>query len=246
MPSRFPAIFLDDGGVLNDNALRPPQWQRLVGEFLAPRLGGSHRDWADANSVVADQVLNEFSLRADKNPEADYREHWDSYRESWLIGMCEKVGVTVPAADILPLAGEAISYVTRRVHAAFPGVVDAIRQLRADGHRLYTASAENSAELEGYLEAMRVRGMFTELYGPDLVNTLKSSDLYYRRVFDDAGVDPVTAIVVDDSPRAVPLASEAGACAVLVSGDPSVDLEVAEVIGGLAELPQLLRGGSVR
>ncbi len=34
------ALFIDDGGVLNDNALRGPQWQRLVAEFFVPALGG--------------------------------------------------------------------------------------------------------------------------------------------------------------------------------------------------------------
>lgn len=39
------AIFIDDGGVMNDNAVRGPQWQRLIGEYLAPRLGGSGAAW---------------------------------------------------------------------------------------------------------------------------------------------------------------------------------------------------------
>ena len=33
-------IFLDDGGVMNDNNTRALQWQRLVSEFFAPLLGG--------------------------------------------------------------------------------------------------------------------------------------------------------------------------------------------------------------
>ncbi len=38
-----PVILLDDGGVMNDNRLRGEQWQRLVGEFFAPRLGQRFR-----------------------------------------------------------------------------------------------------------------------------------------------------------------------------------------------------------
>ena len=33
-------IFFDDGNVLNDNQIRRKQWQKLVGEYLAPRFGG--------------------------------------------------------------------------------------------------------------------------------------------------------------------------------------------------------------
>jgi len=246
MQSRSVAIFLDDGGVINDNTLRASQWQGLVGEFLAPRLGGTGRAWADANAAVAGQVFNEHFLRPGQNPGADYRETWERYQESWLLGMCEKLGVTVPTADVLPLAREAHAYVTRRVLAAFPSVVDVIRELRTDGHRLYTASGENSTELEGYLGAMGVRELFTELSGPDLVNTVKGSVLYYRRVFEHAGIDPANAIVVDDSSSMARQASEAGARAVLVAADPPANLDGVDVIGGLTELPALLRAGSAR
>lgn len=46
-----PVILLDDGGVMNDNRLRGEQWQRLVGEFFAPQLGGESAAWAEANRI---------------------------------------------------------------------------------------------------------------------------------------------------------------------------------------------------
>ena len=33
-------VFLDDGGVMNDNNERGLQWQRLVSEYFVPLLGG--------------------------------------------------------------------------------------------------------------------------------------------------------------------------------------------------------------
>jgi hypothetical protein len=45
-------IFLDDGGVMNDNCRRSSQWQRRAGTFFAPRLGGEPAAWARANRVV--------------------------------------------------------------------------------------------------------------------------------------------------------------------------------------------------
>ena len=244
MESRSPTIFLDDGGVLNDNSRRAPQWQRLVGEFMTPRLGGTRLDWANANAAVAGQVFNEHFLQAGQDPETDYRAIWDRYQESWLKRMCEKLGVTIPAADILPLAREAHVYITRRVDAAIPGVADAIRELRAEGYRLYTASGTKSADLECYLDTMGVRELFTALYGPDLVNTQKGSVLYYQRIFEHAGVDPATVVVVDDSPRMARQASAVGARAFLVSADPPADLEGVDLIASLAELPVLLRGSA--
>ena len=54
------AIFIDDGDVMNDNARRGPQWQRLVGEYLAPRLGGDQVAWGRANKVIAEKEYAEL------------------------------------------------------------------------------------------------------------------------------------------------------------------------------------------
>ena len=56
-------IFLDDGGVMNDNAIRVPQWQQLVAEYLAPRLGGEHDRWAEANRIVAERAWDAWMER---------------------------------------------------------------------------------------------------------------------------------------------------------------------------------------
>ena len=36
---------------MNDSRRRSVQWQRLVGEFFAPRLGGTAEAWAAAKIV---------------------------------------------------------------------------------------------------------------------------------------------------------------------------------------------------
>ena len=56
-------IFLDDGDVMNDNRLRGPQWQRLVGEFFTPRLGGEPSAWAAANASIAEEADARFVQR---------------------------------------------------------------------------------------------------------------------------------------------------------------------------------------
>lgn len=44
------AIFLDSGGVINDNKLRAPQWVRYLGEFFPTTiLGGTAEIWGQAN-----------------------------------------------------------------------------------------------------------------------------------------------------------------------------------------------------
>ena len=245
MPPDHPqlAIFLDLGGVMIDNDQMAPQWRRLVGEFLSPRLGGSQAAWAEANSVVFERTWQRYLDVQDAAADGlfDYWAFWEPEHERWLREMCEHVGVEAPDGDACRrLAEETNAYVIARIRAAFPDAADAIRELHARGHALQTASGGSSRDLDGYLEGMGVRALFpSRLYGPDLVGTVKGSPLFYERIFADAGVDPGSALVVDDTPDMVTRAAQAGATAVLVSDDHAG--EAASVISSLAELPAFLR-----
>ncbi len=225
---------------MNDNVVRAVQWRRLVGELLAPRLGGAREAWSEANRVVSERFFEPDAWRERLESYPELGELYRRYLLDWLAGMCELVGVTTPSEeDAVELAREVERFVTRRVRAAFPGAVDAIRALHAGSHALHTASGEMSSELEGYLSGMGVRELFGKLYGPDLVGVTKTGPEYYERVFADAGVRPSDSLVVDDSPAAAGWAREAGARTVLVlpagtDGSPA-DL----TIRSLAELPRM-------
>ena len=223
---------------MNDNTRRGAQWQRLVGEYLSPRLGGSLQAWGEANKVVAEREFRLYKEHYWGTGELDFLAFREQSNRDWLVGMTEMVGVDTPEGDeCLRLARETYGFVTRRVRSAYPGAVDAIRQLHTTGYPLYTASGEDSESLEGYLEGMGVRDLFCTLYGPDLVNTAKEAPEYYTRIFEDAGVEPGEAVVVDDSPVVVVWASKAGATAVLVSAE---DEGTGPVIRSLAALPTFL------
>lgn len=231
-----PTVFLDDGDVMNDNALRPHQWQLHVGAFMSERLGGVAAAWEEANKIAFPRMLDHHSKGGWKG----YGIYWENYLRDWLEALCKHLKMSVPAnAAALAIAKDASAYVTRRVHAAFPGVIDAIRELHAGGFRLHTASAEHSSDLAGYLEAMDVRQLFGRLYGPDLVETAKGGPEYYRSIFADAGVDPGSSVVVDDSTRAIGWATEAGTTAVLVT-PTGAKAGKAHVIRRVAELPSLV------
>ena len=58
-----PALFLDDGGVLNDNSLRGPKFLRLIADFMPAWMGGSAEEWAKANQVVFPQVWETIQKR---------------------------------------------------------------------------------------------------------------------------------------------------------------------------------------
>jgi HAD superfamily hydrolase (TIGR01509 family) len=211
------ALFFDDGGVLNDNAARGPQWQRLVGEYLAPRLGGTAAAWEQANRLVMEHMEAPSELAGQRARYPDAREYERIRLSAWLGAMIAQVGVASPSVEnMLALALETTAFVTRRVRAAFPEVVATLAALAARGYVLHTASNEASHELAGYLESMGVRGYFDRLYGPDLVRVHKTSPLYYQRIFKECALPPDQALIIDDNPQAIAYARRAGAQALLV------------------------------
>ncbi len=235
-------VFLDDGGVMNDNNERGLQWQRLVSEFFVPLLGGPAEAWSRANRVITDRLFEPAAWQRRVQAAADYNSFDRAYQIEWLRGMCELAGIgTPPEEECLRLARRAAAFITRRVQAALPGVVDAIRALHRQGYPLHTPSGEPSLELDGYLQAMEVRDCFGRLYGPDLIDTLKEGPEYYERIFADLGIAPADALVVDDSPRAIGWAAQVGARAVLVGDSLRPHTGTAFQIGSLVELPALLQ-----
>jgi HAD superfamily hydrolase (TIGR01509 family) len=238
-----PVIFLDDGGVLNDNRRRGPQWQRHVADFLAPRLGGYKRDWRLANAVVSERLFRDMSPLASGTADHSFWAAPERYLEEWLAGMCRELALDPPASATqrLALAQEAAAYVTRRVHAAIPGAIPAIRLLQRRGYTLHTASGEYAADLDGYLEGMGVRACFGTLYGCDLIGVAKSGPGYYERLFQHARVEPAQALVVDDTERALDWAAAIRACTVLCGSAAPAGSRHSHV-GRLADLPALLVG----
>ena len=239
-------IFLDDGGVMNDNERRAVEWERLIGEFLAPRLGGDRAAWGEANRVVFDRQWQRFEAWTRERVTAG---EWGDFfgsseeRERWLREMCEHVGVGAPAGSAcLQLACETDAYVIPRVRAAYPGAVDAIRALHRRGYTISTASSAPSWNLEHSLAGLGVRDLFTErLYGPDLMRTLKERPEFYDQIFADAGVEPADTLVVDDSPQPLQRAAEAGAATVLVSAKTARGGDTHTTIVSLADLPSVLK-----
>ncbi len=232
-------LFLDDGGVLSDNARKGPEWRRLVGEFFSPRLGGEPRAWSEANRVMFDPIFEAYAAVM-AIPDR-YVEGALAYERAWLTAMCDHVGITAPAgAECAALAREAVVYITSNAQVAHPWTAEAVDALAAAGYTLHTASNQPSWEMKGYLEAMGLSGRFGILFGPDLVNAAKPAAAYYARAFVVAGVDPARALVLDDKPEFVAAARSVGARAVLVgSGEAPPG---AGAVATLAELPALLAG----
>ncbi len=233
-------IFLDDGGVITDKQQRAAEFGRLVGVYFVPLLGGTAEAWTRAHSAVVDRLADPQSASA--LAAADFVGFYRAYQLRWVAGMCELLSLpTPPEEECLDLASRALGWITRRIQAALPGAVEAIRLLHRQGYALHTASGACSLELVGALEGMGVRHCFGRLYGADLINTFKEGPEYYARLFADAGVQPEGALVVDDSPDATRWAAQLGVRTVLIGSSPHPETGTTPRLESLAELPAFLR-----
>ncbi len=232
---KSPVLFLDDGGVLNDNAARAPQWQRLVGEYFAPRLGGDPAAWAEANR----QVMSDLSARGGwewlMRAAADQDDYDRRYYAMWLPSMCRSVGVREPdATEYVAMGRAAEDYIIPRVDSAIPGAAETVLLLWNRGYALHMSSGGASRLLAMYLDAMGIRQCFGRLYGPDLIGAFKISPEYYTRILRAERLGPDDALFLDDNPRALGWAKEAGANTLLVGPE---DVDGLQRVASLAELP---------
>lgn len=211
-------IFLDDGGVMNDNRLRGPQWQRLLGEFLPPILGATPQGWAEANRAVAEALWQPEGLEHRfGHTDLSFAEYERYYATEWTRGSCRYLGLPEPDEDFcLELVRRVSAYVTPRVRSAFPGAVEAIRKLKDQGYTLHTASGEASYDLCGHHQ------------GEPAVPR------------PGAGTRWARAPRGADSPRHLDRAAALGAQTVLIGSTPHPRHPT---IPALAELPAGLAGG---
>jgi phosphoglycolate phosphatase-like HAD superfamily hydrolase len=206
------AVFFDDGGVMNDNRIRGVQYQKLVGEYFTPKFGGEPYLWAEGNLNFVGEIMREYNEAICDNRDIDYKTYHADFVKRWIEEMFNYVGVKLPAkSEYKQIYREAIEYITPNIRSSFPGVVDAIKKLKRFGFKLYTASGEDSLELKGYLQGMRVKDLFENFYGPDLINTHKTNDNFFKRVLDDIWFEPDRTIIIEDNPKFLECALNSGA-----------------------------------
>jgi HAD superfamily hydrolase (TIGR01509 family) len=205
------AIFFDDGGVLNDNYIRGPQWQELCGEFLHSKFGGEPEVWGEANYRVIKNLADAFW----ENPEMNYQDYYSFYadfKSEWVKQMFEEVGRSVPPKEEHERIFDAtVEYVWPKVRSAIPGIIESVKKLYSKGFILYTSTGLDSKEIKLVLEGMGIKQFFSGFYGPDLINTRKRNPQFFELIFKDANIESSKAIVIEDRPQFIEEALKTGA-----------------------------------
>ena len=232
------AVFLDLDGVINDHERLPAAYVRLLGDVLSPALGGEAADWGRANSAVFPDLFREMLAIEASREEVERWELTENVRR-----MCTWLGIEPPSAgECYRLGREATLYVRRNGDFIIPGSGEAIRDLAAD-FDLHMATGNPSWTTRANLDQLGVSDLFGLLCGPDLIGTLKWNDDFYKRLLTSAGVDPSTAVVVDDGVEALAKARAAGARTIHVHENlDEADLNADATIRSIRELPKTIRG----
>ena len=235
------AVFFDDGGVMNDNRIRGLQYQKLVGEYFTPKFGGEPYMWAESNLNFIEEIMNEYSKAVYDGSDIDYKAYHADFVKRWVEEMFNYVGVKLPAkSEYNQIYQEAIEYIAPNIRSAYPGVVNAIKKLKRLGFNLYTASGEDSLEIKGYLQGMRVRDLFENFYGPDLINTHKTSDNFFKRVLNDVWFEPDKTIFIEDKPRFLECALNSGANVIQACLTGEFEPSYQYYIKDMNELPKII------
>lgn len=207
---RTKAVFLDAAGVLLDTGVMAAQWQRAVGEHLAPRLGGTPERWAEANAAAFTRWMARVQEAAKKaGPRKGARQSQIDARTQWLTDMCAEAGVPVPP-DAEAMAEDVHRACAGQVRAPLGDAVEGVRALREAGLTLFTSTGQPSWEVGAYLRALGIHELFDRTYGCDLVDRWKTGPHYYRAIAQDADVDPRKCVAVDDTPVVLDWAKQAG------------------------------------
>jgi phosphoglycolate phosphatase-like HAD superfamily hydrolase len=215
--AKIATLFIDKGGVLVNNKVLSPQYRRLLGEFLPTELGGDRDAWANANVGAGARAFARYQEASLAPPSPSVHGWFVEDVRRWLYEMCDEVGRTrPPQAQADRIANAAHDYVRRRVDIGAPRIVRRLQDLRKRGLTLHVASGDQHSDLVGYLDTMGTRELFDRVYGSDLLNVWKSSAAYYRAILADTRTDASTAVVVDDSERAIGWAAECGLRGVVV------------------------------
>ena len=214
------AVFFDFEGTLNDTAQSGRLYAADLARWMGRRFPAHEADWGRAVLAGLAAMRQHQAAAADQPLPPD---GYDTYRQkelsAWLEAMVEVAGLRLPAdlsqAELLSALERAIVLQL----APTTGAVDAVRQLARSGMSLYISSGADSRYVERCLVDAGLRECFREVFGPDKLQTLKTSPEFFTRCFAAAEVEPAAAWVVDDSPDPLAWALDLGAQVVAVGLD---------------------------
>lgn len=214
------AVFVDFEGTLNDAVASGRLYARGLISWMRGKHAAEPAVWVAALMKAMEGVYRQqlAAVVADPGTWPGYAEYRRRELIVWAQTLLSQAGFEAPAeAEALALARRLEEDIPAEM-APLPGAIEMVRALAGRGWKLFIASGAPSTYTRQCLESGGVLGLFDQVYGPDVVDTLKQGPEFYRRAFRASGFDPARCAVVDDSPDPLAWALEAGARAAVAVG----------------------------
>ncbi|KAF9973534.1 hypothetical protein BGZ65_009204 [Modicella reniformis] len=200
-----------------------------------------------ATELVNEFLKEEYNQQKNKNSHDEQEEDGKEQKPKPASAPLVQLVLPETEEEQMKIAKDAHLYCTALVQADYPGAVEAILKLKFEqGFEMYTCSGESALSLELTLKTLgistiaaaetaaetaaeelqggsasvvtrKLQLVFTKLYGPDLIRCQKSSSRFYELIFQDSGVDPKDAVVLDDKEYILGWAKVHGTRTVLIS-----------------------------
>ena len=159
----------------------------------------------------------------------------------------ESTGPAADPADLDRYFDEFIAYYGAHVadrSQPFPGAMDIVRQLKADGHRLAVCTNKPEALSNMLLKALDMAPLFSAVLGADTLPVRKPDPEHLLETIRRMGGDPKRAVMIGDSEVDAETAKKAGVKLVIftfgyTAFDPAT-FGADELLHSFSELPAAL------
>ncbi len=241
------AIFLDLYRVLADPGLMEQHYRRRYAEILSRDFGvpvarGKQihdetyawytAEGARLDSLQGDMREGEEWVRAVQRMEAEH------------MRLAFELAAVPPPPDLNDFFVKFETEIVSGIDALYADVRQALRELKAGGHRIFLSTNATRSNAESALVGGGVRDMFDGLVLLENAKAKKDRPHYWRRALNIMSVRPTEPfVVVDDIPAYLAPVSKMGArCFQMIRPEHvSVEKGTYPIISSLTELPTLLR-----
>lgn len=144
-----------------------------------------------------------------------------------------------------PILIEAYAKDLDRRTVLYPGAMEAVRQLKAEGYIVAICTNKPEALAEELMKRLGVRDDFDALLGADSLPVRKPDPIHLIETVRRAGGDPSRMLLVGDSDTDRNTSANAGVPSILVtfgpSGDDMAALQPEALLEDYADLPRLVK-----
>jgi len=240
------AIFLDLYRVLADPGLMEQNYRRRYAEIFnrdfgvpvakAKQIHDETYAWYTAEGARLDSLQGDMR-DGDEWVRAVQRMEVDHLRMAFKLA--ELPPPPNPNVFWMNLEAEIVS----GIDALYPDVEPALRELKADGHRLFLSTNATRSNGEPALAGGGVKELFDGFVVLENAKAKKDRPHYWIRAFTVANVRPTEAVVVDDIPAYLASVAPMGARCYQMIRPQHIGLKKGTwpIISTLTELPAALR-----